>query len=243
MDLVANRVDAILAAGPPALQAARGATKVIPVIAVDLESDPVASGFVETLARPGGNVTGVFLDFPDFSAKCLEILTESVPAVAKVAVLWDPTTGSLQLDAVVAAAKRLGISTQVFEARRVADIADAFYSFDGPRIQGALILSSPLFGGNAQVVADLALKRNIPTISLLPEFAREGGLLGYGPDIQGFFRQAGGMARKVLHGAKPAEIPAERPSRFQLVANSRTARQLGIELPPSILARADEVIE
>jgi putative tryptophan/tyrosine transport system substrate-binding protein len=243
MDLVANRVDAILAAGPPALQAARGVTKVIPVIAVDLESDPVGSGFVETLARPGGNVTGVFLDFPDFSAKCLEILTESVPALAKVAVLWDPTTGSLQLDAVAAAAKRLGIGTQVFEARRVADIADAFYGIDGPRIQGALILSSPLFGGNAQVVADLALKRIIPTISLLPEFAREGGLLGYGPDIQGLFRQAGGMARKVLHGVKPAEIPAERPSRFQLVANSRTARQLGIELPPSILARADEVIE
>jgi putative tryptophan/tyrosine transport system substrate-binding protein len=110
------------AAGSTAVQAARGATQVIPIIAIDLESDPLASGFVETLARPGGNVTGIFLDFPDISSKCLEILSESVPALASVAVLWDPTTGSLQLDAVAAAAKCLGVGTQVFEARRVADI-------------------------------------------------------------------------------------------------------------------------
>jgi len=210
---------------------------------VDLESDPVASGLVDSLAHPGGNVTGVFLDFPDFSAKCLQLLTESVLTLAHVAVLWDPTTGSLQLKAVKAAAHGLGIGLQVFEARRVADIADAFYAFDLSRIQGVLILSSPLFGGNPQMVADLAMKRNIPTISLLPEFAREGGLLAYGPDIQGLFRQVGGMARKVLRGAKPAEMPVERPTRFQLVINMKTAKVLGLEVPPTLLARADEVIE
>ena len=106
-----------------------------------------------------------------------------------------------------------------------------------------MILSSPLFGGNPQIVADLAMKRNIPTISLLPEFAREGGLLAYGPDIQGLFRQVGGMARKVLRGAKPAEMPVERPTRFQLVINLKTAKVLGLEVPPTLLARADEVIE
>jgi ABC-type uncharacterized transport system substrate-binding protein len=242
-DLVNHRVDAILAAGPPAVQAASGATTSIPVIAIDLESDPVASGLVASLARPGGNVTGLFLDFPDFSAKCLQLLVESVSALTGVAILWDPTAGSLQLKSVEAAAQGFGIKVQVFEARRMAEIAEAFYALDRSRLQGVLVLSSPLFGGNPQFIADLALRRGIPTISLFPDVAREGGLLAYGPDIQALYRQAGAIARKVLNGAKAAELPAERPTRFQLVANLKTARLFGITLPPSILARADEVVE
>jgi ABC-type uncharacterized transport system substrate-binding protein len=242
-DLVNNGVDAILAAAPPAVQAAAGATKSLPVIALDLESDRVGSGFVASLARPGGNVTGVFLDFPEFSAKCLQLLIEAVPTLASVGVMWDPTTGALQLKWVEAAAQGFGISVQVFEARRVADIAEAFYALDLSRIHGVLILSSPLFGGNPQMVADLAIRRRVPTISLFPDIAREGGLLAYGPNIEALYRQAAGMARKVLLGAKVAELPAERPTRFQLVANLRTAKLFGITLPPSILARADEVIE
>jgi ABC-type uncharacterized transport system substrate-binding protein len=242
-DLAAARVDAIIAAGPPAVQGARNATDTIPIVAIDLESDPVASGFVASLARPGGNVTGVFLDLPDFSAKCLQLLTEAVPGLRRIGVLWDPTTGRLQLDAVVDAARQLGVGVDVFETRRLADVADAFYSLDRSVAQGALILSSPLFGGNPQMIADLALRRRVPAISLFPDVAKEGGLLAYGPDIQGFYRQAGAIARKVLLGAKPAEIPAERPTRFQLVANLRTANLFGITLPSSILARADEVIE
>jgi putative ABC transport system substrate-binding protein len=173
-DLVNNGVDAILAAAPPAVQAAAGATKSIPVIALDLESDPVGSGFVASLARPGGNVTGVFLDFPEFSAKCLQLLIEAVPTLASVGVLWDPTTGALQLKWVEAAAQGFGVSVQVFEARRVADIAEAFYAVDLSRIQGVLILSSPLFGGNPQMVADLAIRRRVPTISLFPDIASRG---------------------------------------------------------------------
>ena len=242
-DLVNNRVDAIIAAAPPAVQAAAGATTSIPVIAIDLESDPVASGFVRSLARPGGNVTGVFLDFPDFSAKCLQLLIECVPTLSGVGVLWDPTTGSLQLKTVQEAAKGFGISAQVFEARRAADIAEAFYALDRSSIQGLLLLSSPLIAGNPQLIADIAIRRNLPTISLFPEIARAGGLLGYGPDIQDLFRQVGAMARKVLQGAKVAELPAERPTRFQLVANLKTAKLIGITLPSSILLRADEVIE
>jgi putative ABC transport system substrate-binding protein len=242
-ELVNDRVDVIVAAGPPAVQAASGATATTPVIAIDLESDPVAIGFIASLARPGRNITGVFLDFPDFSAKCLQLLIESVPALAGVGVLWDPTTGSQQLDEVKRAAQGLSVRVEVFEARRVADVADAFYALDTSRIQGVVVLSSPLFGGNPQMVADLAIKRNVPTISLFPDIAREGGLLAYGPDIQGLYRQAGAMARKVLDGAKPAETPAERPTRFQLVANLRTAKRLGITLPTSILLRADETIE
>ena len=242
-DLVNNRVDAIVAAAPPAVQAAAGATTSIPVIAIDLESDPVASGFVRSLARPGGNVTGVFLDFPDFSAKCLQLLIESAPTLSGVGVLWDPSTGSLQLKAVQAAAQGFGINAQVFEARRAADIAEVFYTLDHSRIQGLLLLSSPLIAGNPQLIADLAIRRNLPTISLFPEIARAGGLLGYGPEIQDLFRQVGAMARKVLQGAKVAELPAERPTRFQLVANLKTAKLIGITLPSSILLRADEVIE
>jgi putative ABC transport system substrate-binding protein len=243
MDLVNDRVDAILAAAPPAVQAAAGATTSIPVIAIDLESDPVASGFLRSLAHPGGNVTGVFLDFPDFSAKCLQLLTESVPTLSGVGLVWDPTTGSLQLKAVQEAAQGLGISVQVFEARRAADIADAFYMLDRSRIQGVLLLSSPLIAGNPQLIADLAIRRNLPTISLFPEIARAGGLLGYGPDIQDLFRQVGTMARKVLQGTKVAELPAERPTRFQLVTNLKTAKALGLTVPETLLARADEVIE
>ena len=220
-NLVDTRVDAILAAAPPAVQAASGATKSIPVIALDLESDPVTSGFIASLARPGGNVTGVFLDFPEFSAKCLQMLIETLPTLASLAVLWDPTTGSLQLKSVEAAAQGFGVSVKVFEARRVADIAEAFYSLDRSHVQGVLILSSPLFGGNPQMIADLAVRRTVPTISLFPDIAREGGLLAYGPEIEALYRQAAGMARKVLDGARVAELPAERPTRFQLVANLR----------------------
>ena len=241
-NLVDTRVDAIPAA-PPAVQAASGATKSIPVIALDLESDPVTSGFIASLARPGGNVTGVFLDFPEFSAKCLQMLIETIPTLASLAVLWDPTTGSLQLKSVEAAAQGFGVSVKVFEARRVADIAEAFYSLERSHVQGVLILSSPLFGGNPQMIADLAVRRTVPTISLFPDIAREGGLLAYGPEIEALYRQAAGMARKVLDGARVAELPAERPTRFQLVANLRTAKLFGITLPPSILLRADEVIE
>ena len=242
-ELVNDRVDAIIAAAPPAVQAAAGTTTSIPVIAIDLETDPVASGLVTSLARPGRNITGVFLDFPDFSAKCLQLLIESVPTLAGVGVLWDPTTGPLQLKAVEAAAQGFGVSMQVFEARRVADIADAFYALDRSRIHGLLLLSSPLIAGNPQLVADLTIRRNIPTISLFPDIARGGGLLGYGPELQDLYRQVGAMTRKILQGAKVAELPVERPTRFHLVANLKTARLIGIMLPPSILLRADEVIE
>jgi len=242
-ELVNDRVDTIIAAAPPAVQAAAEATTSIPVIAIDLETDPVASGLVTSLARPGRNITGVFLDFPDFSAKCLQLLIESVPTLVGVGVLWDPTTGPLQLKAVEAAAQGFDVRIQVFEARRAADIADAFYALDRSRIQGLLLLSSPLIAGNPQLVADLTIRRNIPTISLFPDIARGGGLLGYGPELQDLYRQVGAMARKILQGAKVAELPVERPTRFRLVANLKTAGLIGITLPPSILLRADEVIE
>jgi putative ABC transport system substrate-binding protein len=120
---------------------------------------------------------------------------------------------------------------------------DAFHALDLAHIQGVLVLSSPLFGGNPQLVAGIAARKKVPTISLLPDIAREGGLLAYGPDIQGVYRQAGGMVRKVLQGTNPAQMPAERPTRFELIANLKTTKALGLDIPATLLARADEVIE
>jgi len=242
-ELVEARVDAIVAAGPPAVRAAQSATASIPIIAIDLETDPVASALIASLGRPGGNVTGVFLDLPEFSAKCLQILVESIPALPDIGVLWDPSTGSLQLEAVQTAAGRYGIRVQVLEARRVADIAQTFDLIDRSRLSGMLVLSSPLFGGNPQTVADLAMRRRLPIISVFPDIAREGGLLSYGPEIQDLYRQAAHMARKIIRGAAVAETPVERPIRYLLIANVKTANKFAITLPPSVLLRADEVIE
>ena len=172
------------------------------MIAIDLESDPVASGWIESLARPGGNVTGVFLDFPTFSGKCLQLFIEACPALAGIGVLWDPTTGPLQLGAVETAARELGIDVQIFEARRVADIADSFYGLDLARVQGVLVLSSPLFGGNPQLLADLALRRHVPTISLFPDIAREVGFSRMGQIFRGF------IGKRELWGARCCRVPS-----------------------------------
>jgi len=149
----------------------------------------------------------------------------------------------LQLEAVQTAAGRYGIRVQVLEARRVADIAQTFDLIDRSRLSGMLVLSSPLFGGNPQTVADLAMRRRLPIISVFPDIAREGGLLSYGPEIQDLYRQAAHMARKIIRGAAVAETPVERPIRYLLIANVKTANKFGITLPPSVLLRADEVIE
>jgi len=242
-DLVDSRADAIIAAGPPAVHAASGATTEIPIVAIDLETDPVASGLIKSLARPGRNVTGVFLDFPEFSAKCLQILKEAVSGLATVGVLWDPSTGPFQLASVQDAARQLQLALQVLETRSLDDLTQAFQLLDTSRVQGVLILSSPLFGGNPQLVADLSLRRGVPSISLFPDTAKMGGLLAYGPDIQSLYRQVAAMARRVLLGARAPEMPAERPTRFELVADLRTAKEFGITLPASVLLRADEVIE
>jgi putative tryptophan/tyrosine transport system substrate-binding protein len=242
-ELVSFGVDALHAASPAAVRAARDVTSSVPIVALDLETDPVGSGWVATLARPGGNVTGIFLDGPEFSAKCLQLLREAVPAITEVAILWDPATGSTPLQAVHSAATALGIILRVFEVSALPAIASAFADAARANLQGALLLSSPVFGGNPQRAAELALRHRLPAITLFPEFARRGGLLAYGPDIQALYAQAGAFTRKVLLGANPAETPVERPTRFLLVANFRTAKALGITLPTSVLLRADEVIE
>jgi ABC-type uncharacterized transport system substrate-binding protein len=242
-EIIAKNVSVVMVSGPLALNAARSATRTIPVVAIDFETDPIASGVAATLARPGGNITGVFLDFPDFTAKWMEMLVESNPKLSRAAVLWDPDTGPVQLDSVRKAAKTLNVQLEVVEAHHASDF-DAAFSMANQREVGALVMpSSPLIAPNVQVLAELALRHRLPAITLFPDFARAGGLLAYGPNLLSMYRLVGVAAGKVARGANPAELPIERPTKFETVLNMRTARALGISIPTSLLLRADEVIE
>jgi putative tryptophan/tyrosine transport system substrate-binding protein len=242
-DLVARKVDVIAAISPAAVRAAQAATATIPIVAGDLESDPVASGFVASIARPGGNITGVFLDFPDFSKKWLEALKEAVPQTANVAVFWDPATGPMQRQAVEAAAQTLNLKLAVLQVPTRADFEPAFQSVTQRGAEALVMLSSPLIGANSKLLAGLALAHRLPAVTLFTDFARDGGLMAYGPNLLGIFRQGGVLAAKLLQGAKPAETPVETPTKFEFVLNLKTAAQLGITVPASVLMRADEVIE
>jgi len=242
-DLVAHNIDVIIAVGPAAVRAAQAATKSIPIVASDLESDPVVSGFITSYARPGGNITGTFLDFPDFGKKWLEALKEAVPRLSSVAVLWDPTTGPTQLRAVEAAAPTFGIKLATHELHGPAEVEAAFQGVSEEHPGALLILSSPLVGANTKRFAELATVHRLPAVTLFPDFARNGGLMAYGPNLPAFYRQQGIIAARILLGAKVAEMPVEIPSKFEFVLNLKTASTLGINIPPSILLRADEVIE
>ena len=242
-DLVEHKVDLIVAVSPVAVRACQAATKTIPIVAGDLESDPVASGFVSNVAKPDGNITGMFLDFPDFCKKLLQVLHEAVPQASTVAVFWDPGTGSAQLDAVNAAAGTLGLKLVISEVRNEADVQPALQSSISQHATGLLILSSPYVGANTKTLAQRALASRLPAITLFPDFARDGGLIAYGPNLLGYFRQQGVMAAKVLEGARIADTPVEAPTKFEFVLNLKTAKELGIKLPAPMLIRADEVIE
>jgi putative ABC transport system substrate-binding protein len=242
-DLVERKVDVIVPASPSALRAAKAATTIIPIVADDLESDPVRSGFVASLSHPGGNITGVFADFPEFGMKWLELLKETIPALSNVVVLWDSATGPIQRDAVEAAGRLLNVKLEVMEIQTVADLGRVFATAGEQRSDAIVILSSPIFGTNPKLIAELTLAHHIPTATLFPDIARAGSLMAYGPNLLGTFRQAGTMVGKVLQGLKPADLPVERPTKFEMVINLKTAKALGLNLPTSLMLRADEVVE
>jgi putative ABC transport system substrate-binding protein len=188
-DLVERKVDILVPISPSAVRAARSATTTIPIVANDLESDPVKSGFVASFAHPGGNITGLFSDFPDFGTKWVELMKEVIPSLSSAVVLWDPATGPVQLGAVEAAGRVLNIKLDVMEIRAVAELENVFKAASERRPDAIVILSSPIFGTNPKVIADLALTYHIPIATLFPEIARAGGLMAYGPDLLGTFRQ------------------------------------------------------
>lgn len=242
-DLARAKLDAILAISPTGVGAAAQATATIPIVAMDLESDPVASGFAVNLARPGRNITGLFLDFPELSGKWMQLLKETAPKLARTAVLWDPGIGTTLLKGVEAAASSMRVQLLRLEAHGPADFARAFESAAAQKADALLVLGSPAFNSARKVIAEQALKHRLPSIMPFPPFADDGGLLAYGPHLPSLFGQAGGVMAKILQGGKPGEMPIERPTRFELAVNLKTAKTLGINMPPSILVRADRVIE
>jgi putative ABC transport system substrate-binding protein len=242
MELAEHKVDVMVPVSPAAIDAALAASATIPIVALDLESDPIARGWIKSLSRPGGQVTGIFFDFPEFGKKWLELLKEVMPQLGRVAVLWDPATGPVQIKAVESAGKLLNVKLEILEVRS-ANLDDSIVAAGSKGVDALLMTSSPVFGANPERIAGLTLGLRLPAVSLFPDFARAGGLMAYGVDPVKYWRQGAALIAKVLRGAKPAELPAELPTKFELVINLKTAKSLGIVFPTSILLRADEVIE
>ncbi|HSE05120.1 MAG TPA: ABC transporter substrate-binding protein [Methylomirabilota bacterium] len=242
-ELVRLDVDVVVAFGSPAVRAAAGATRSMPIVALDLESDPLAEGFVTALARPGGNVTGLFLDLPELSGKWIEYLRAIVPRLSRIAVIWDPSTPSTLLRGAEAAGRAAGVEVFSLEARGPGEFTAGFRSAASRRAGAILILPSPATSSARRQIIELAAKQRMPTIMPFAEFAEEGGLIAYGPDVAGMYRQMADVMMKVLRGQRAADIPIERPAYFTLIVNRKTAASLGLTVPRSLLARADKVIE
>jgi putative tryptophan/tyrosine transport system substrate-binding protein len=242
-ELVAVGVDVLLAANPQALEVMTKATKIIPIVGVDLESDPVAKGWVASLGRPGGNVTGFFLDIPEISGKQLQLLKEVKPTLARVAVLGDRTVNELQFRAAEDAARAAGLTIQPLPIKSQNEILGAIGEAARQRAGGLLVLTSPLLFTSLSAIAEAAVKHRLPAINLfVPFFAEAGGLLAYGPDFRDLFRSAAGYVDKILKGAKPADLPVQRPTRFELIVNVKTANALSLQVPQSLLVRAGRLI-
>jgi putative ABC transport system substrate-binding protein len=240
-ELVRLKVDVIWATNAPMVRAAYAATRTIPVVANDFTTDPVAEGYVESYGRPGGNLTGVFLDAPEFAGKWFELLKAMVPGLSRAVVLWDPSPGPTHLRAVQSVARSVGVQLQVVEVRKPDDIDRAFSEFRG-RPQGLIILPSPMIYVQSERLAKLAMKHRLPATSMFRLFAEAGGAVAYGPDLASAYERSAIFVAKILGGAKPAELPVERPSKFELAVNLKTAKALGLTVPDSVLVRADEII-
>jgi putative ABC transport system substrate-binding protein len=242
-ELVALNADVLYTSGPQAMRAAVAATRTIPIVGDNLEDDPVADGLVASINRPGGNLTGFFLNLPDLTAKWLQLIREVVPAAKRVAVLWDATTNRSQLRAATTAAQAAAVDLRVLEVRRSTEYAAVLKASLKERPQALLQLSSPLIRQAAPLVADFTLKNRLPAISMFRLFAESGGLMAYGPDLAAFFSRTASYVDRILKGASPGDLPIEQPTTFELLINLKTARTLGVKIPPALLQRADQVIE
>jgi len=243
-ELVRMKVDIIVAAGAGApLRAAQQATRTIPIVMVS-SADPVAERIVASLARPGGNVTGMSRMTPELGSKRLELLKEVVPRVGRVAVMWNPATSNdLELQATRAAARPLGITLKLMEVKNADDLARVLAVLEKERPDGLTMFFDAKSTGYRALVADFAKKHKIPTIFGAKEFAQAGGLMSYAPDVVESFRRSATYVDKILKGAKPADLPVEQAMKFELVINLKTAKALGLTIPPSILFQATEVIQ
>jgi putative ABC transport system substrate-binding protein len=246
-ELVALKVDVLVAGGTPQALAAKHATRTIPIV-FSAAGDPVTSGLVTSLARPGGNVTGLSMLTSELVGKCLEVLKQAVPGVSRVAVLWQPgglgeRTEKDMLRGADVAARALGVRPQFVEARGPADIDRAFSDMTRERAGALTVLTSNMLINERRRLVDLAAKNRLPAVYPWREGVDAGGLMAYGPSVSDLFRRAATYVDKILKGAKPGDLPVEQPTKFELVINLKTAKALGLTIPPSLLARGDEVIQ
>jgi putative ABC transport system substrate-binding protein len=243
-ELVRLKVDVIVAGGSLTPHAARRATTTIPIV-MGNHGDPVGSGLVTSLARPGGNVTGLSLLSPELVGKQLGLLREAVPGGTRVGVLWNPTsqTHPRMLDEAEAAAKTLGLRLHRVSARGLDDYDSAFAAMARERADAVLVLGDPIFWYHRARVAALATRQRLPAMFGQRELAEAGGLMSYGANLRDNFRRAATYVDKILKGARPADLPIEQPIKFELVINLKTAKLLGLTIPPPLLLRAEEIIE
>lgn len=242
-EFIRLNVDVIVTAGTVSALAAKQATTTIPVVFA-AAGDPIATGLVASLTRPGGNLTGLSIQAPDLTGKRFELLREIAPGAHRLAVMANAgnPTDMMQIGEAQAAARSLGLEFIPAEIRRLEDIGPAFDALKG-RADALYVSGDPLMVTNRIRINTLALAARLPTICNAREFIEAGGLMSYGPNFPDLYRRAGDYVHKILHGAKPDDLPVEQPTRFDLVINLTTAKALGLDVPPMLLARADEVIE
>jgi putative ABC transport system substrate-binding protein len=242
-ELAAMQVDVIFARGTWTLSAAKQATQTIPIVGIDLEIDPVETGLVSSLARPGGNITGLFLDLAELSGKHLQILKEIIPRISRVAVLGNADINASQLRELERVGSSLALQTKAIAFRATPDLENAFATAKYWATDALIVLSNPLSLANRTRIAELTASASLPSIYLYRAHVDAGGLVSYGPDLPDMFRRCGNYVGRILGGTKPADLPIERPSRFDLAVNLKTAGALGITIPEIVLARADVVVE
>ncbi len=242
-ELVGQGVGAVIVVGAAAVRAASQATKALPIVAIDLETDPVRAGYAASFARPGGNITGLFLDQPSLAGKWIDLLREAAPQIERLAISWDVGTGVDQLEIAKSVSRAKGFEAVVLELGAIRDFDQAFRGLAGRPRTGLVQLSSPGFVLVAESFAAAARKHRLPAISFLKAYAQSGMLMTYGPNQADYFVRAVVLADKFLKGAKPGELPIEGPDRFELVINLATANAMGLGIPQSLLVRADEVIQ
>jgi len=242
-ELVRLKVDVIVTGGPPPTRAAKQATSTIPIV-MAFDDDPVGSGFAASLARPGGNITGLSTYFPEISGKQLELLREIVPKLSRAAVLGNASQpGHPQaLREINLAADGFRVQVQYLQVRGTQDIDSAFRAASKERADGVLVLSTAVLFLERKQVADLAVKNRLPAIYGRPEYVENGGLMYYGPIYTDLFRRAATYVDKILKGTKPTDIPIEQPMKFDFIINLQAAKKIGLTIPPNVLVRADKVI-
>ena len=244
-ELIGLKVDVLVALFTQSAIAAKDNTKTIPIVMVGV-SDPIASKLVSSLSHPGGNVTGTSGMFSEAAGKRLELLKEAVPGIQRVAVIWNPTNRVFQLQLIretEPAAQQLRMPLELFEARDLASIERIFAIISNQHAVGLNVLPDPTLGALAPKIAALAQKARMPSVGGGAPYAEAGGLIGYGPSLSELARNAASHVAKILKGAKPAELPIEQPTKFELVINMKTAKQIGVAIPQSLMLRADRLIE